>query len=172
MRHLLDALQHFEAAASALALQRIGGIGDELKFVQNELRNDESAVDELGFGNVRHTAVNDHAGIEKLAGVARAAFAAEDAAEGLQVEHVAFIGAEYEADVSHHEKRGERAERARALGHGGVRENQRGEIGAENLRIEPVAAPIKRRKLARRRRSSKRMTDMPKRKPMALPNCA
>ncbi len=42
VRHLLDALQHFEAAAPALALQRIGGIGDELQFVQNELRDDDA----------------------------------------------------------------------------------------------------------------------------------
>ena len=38
--HLLDALQDVEAAAAAVALERIGRIGDELQFLQHELRHD------------------------------------------------------------------------------------------------------------------------------------
>ncbi len=63
-----------------------------------------------------------------------AAFAAEHAAEGLQIEHVAFIRAENQADVSHHQKCGQAEERAGALRHGGVRQNQRSEISAQDAR--------------------------------------
>ena len=36
MRHFLDALQHFQSAAAALALQRVGRIGHQLQLAQNE----------------------------------------------------------------------------------------------------------------------------------------
>jgi len=36
--HLLDPLKDVEAAPPAVALQRVGGVGDELQFFQNELR--------------------------------------------------------------------------------------------------------------------------------------
>jgi hypothetical protein len=48
-RHLLDALQDVEPAAAAVALQRIGGIGDELQLAQHELRDDQRAVEEAGL---------------------------------------------------------------------------------------------------------------------------
>ena len=44
--HLLDVLQDVEAAAAAIALHRIGRVGDELQLVQHELRNHERAVEE------------------------------------------------------------------------------------------------------------------------------
>ena len=60
------------------------------------------------------------------------AFAAEHSAERLQVEHVAFIRAEDQADIGHHQKHGKAEERARAFRHGGVREDQRGQVGAQH----------------------------------------
>jgi hypothetical protein len=62
--HLLDALQYVEAAAPAVAAQRIGRIGDLLQFLEHELRNDERAVDEAGLADVRDAAIDDDAGVE------------------------------------------------------------------------------------------------------------
>ena len=45
-RHLLDAMQDVEAAAAAVPLERIGGVGDELQFLQDELRHHQRAVEE------------------------------------------------------------------------------------------------------------------------------
>ena len=50
--HLLDLLQDVEAAAAAIALQRVGRVGDELQLLQHELRDDERAVDEAGLADV------------------------------------------------------------------------------------------------------------------------
>src|SRR6185436_562747 len=41
--HLLDLLQDVEAAAAAVAFHRIGGIGDELQLLEDELRNHQRA---------------------------------------------------------------------------------------------------------------------------------
>ena len=62
--HLLDLLQDVEAAAAAVALQRIGRVGDELQLLQHELRNDQRAVEEAGLADVGDAAVDDDAGVE------------------------------------------------------------------------------------------------------------
>ena len=103
-------------------------------------------------------AVNDHAAIEHLEGMFQTALAAEKAAERLQVEHIAFIRAENQAGISHHQKSSQAEERPGTFRHGSVRQNEGGEECAEHPRIEPVAAPISRRRLARRSRTSKNMT--------------
>jgi hypothetical protein len=41
-RHLLDLLEDVEAAAAAVPLHRVGGIGDQLKLLQHELRDDRA----------------------------------------------------------------------------------------------------------------------------------
>src|SRR5439155_16340318 len=38
-RHLLNLLQDIEAAAPAVPLHRVGGVGDQLQLFQHELRN-------------------------------------------------------------------------------------------------------------------------------------
>jgi hypothetical protein len=65
-RHLLNLLQDVEAAAPAIALHRIRGVGDQLQLLQHELRNDERAVHEAGFADVRDPSVDDDAGVEHL----------------------------------------------------------------------------------------------------------
>src|SRR5204862_4424758 len=50
--HFLDALHHVEPAASAIALEGIGGIGYELKFAQHELRQHQDAIEKSGLGDV------------------------------------------------------------------------------------------------------------------------
>ena len=63
-RHLLDAVQDVEAAPAAVALQRIGRVGDELQFLQHELRHDQRAVQEPGLDDVGDAAVDDDARVE------------------------------------------------------------------------------------------------------------
>ena len=71
-RHLLDLLQDVEAAPAAVALQRVGGVGDELQLLEHELRDDERAVDEAGLADVGDAAVDDDAGVENLVALLRA----------------------------------------------------------------------------------------------------
>jgi len=130
--HFLAALQNFQAAAPALALERIGGIGHELKFAEHELRNDDRAVEKERVGDVGHAPVNNHASIQHFERVLQAALGAEQSAERLKIQHVAFVRAEDQAHVGHHQKNGQAEEGARAFGHGCVREHERGEIGSEN----------------------------------------
>ena len=64
----------------AVALERVGGIGDELQLPQHELRRDDDAVEEAGLGDVCDAAVDDDAGVENLVAFLARLFAAEDAA--------------------------------------------------------------------------------------------
>ncbi len=75
-----------------------------MQFAQDELRDDECAFEESGFGNVADTAVNDGAGIENLGVGFAGSLRGEDSAEGGEVQHVAFVGAHYEADVGHEQE--------------------------------------------------------------------
>src|SRR6185437_16647591 len=47
--HFLDTLQNFQTATATLAAQRISGVSDHLEFAQDELRDDDCAVDEVGL---------------------------------------------------------------------------------------------------------------------------
>ena len=71
----------------------IGGIGHQLQFAQHELRKQQHAVEKMRLADVGDAAVDDHAGIEDLGHAPRAALAAKQAAERLQVEHVALVRA-------------------------------------------------------------------------------
>ena len=63
-RHLLDAMQDVEPAPAAVALERIGRVGDELQLLEHELRHDQRAVEESGLDDVGDAAVDDHARVE------------------------------------------------------------------------------------------------------------
>ena len=132
VRHLLNALQHFEAAAPALALHRVGGIGHQLQFAQDELRDQQDAVEEVRFADVRDAPVDDHAGIEHLGHAPGAALAAEQASQGLQIQHVALVRADDQADIGHHQEQPDVQERPRALRNGGARQNQAHQIRAQD----------------------------------------
>ena len=64
--HLLDLLQDVEAAAAAIALHRVRRVGDELQFLQHELRNDQRAVHEAGLAEIGDAAVDDDRRVENL----------------------------------------------------------------------------------------------------------
>ena len=62
----METLEDFKAAAAALALERIGGIGDQLKFVEDETGNAERAIEEMGFADFGDATVNEDAGVDKF----------------------------------------------------------------------------------------------------------
>jgi hypothetical protein len=57
-----------------------------LKLTQDELGDDDGAVDEAGFADVGNAAVDDDAGVEDLEGIFRRLLAAEQAAERGEVQ--------------------------------------------------------------------------------------
>ena len=100
----LHALEHVEAAAAALALGSVGGVGDDLELAEDELGDDHGAVNESGFGDVCDATVDDDGGVEDLGAAAGGALAGEDDAESGGVEQVAFAGADEQAYVSHEQQ--------------------------------------------------------------------
>src|SRR5580692_8421467 len=99
--HFLQALQNVEAAAAAVALQRVGRIGHELQFAQHELRSNDDAVEEAGLGNVGDAAVDDDAGVEDLVALLALLFATKHSAQRCQVQQVAFARTHNQAHVCH-----------------------------------------------------------------------
>src|SRR5208282_1633310 len=99
-------------------------MGHKLQFAKNELWNDDCAVQELRVGNVGHSAVDDDTCVQHLERVLRVTFAAEEAPKRLQIQHVALVSAEHQADVCHHEENGQAEKRARAFRHRGMRKNK------------------------------------------------
>ena len=84
-----------------LRLSEIGGVGNQLQLAQNELRDDDDAVEEAGLGDVGDAAVDDDAGVENLVALLALLLAAEDAAQRRQVQQVALVGADDQSDVGH-----------------------------------------------------------------------
>src|SRR5581483_1658784 len=74
IRHLLNALEDIEAAATAVALHGITRVRHHLQLVKNELRDDENAVEKTGFGDIGDAAVDDDAGIEDFVVLAHIGF--------------------------------------------------------------------------------------------------
>src|SRR5712692_2986588 len=99
MAHLLDALKHFEPASSALALERVGRIGNELQFAQDKLRNQQDPVEKVRIADVGDAPVNDDAGVEHFKRLPRVALIAEQSPERLQVQHVALVRSDDQPDV-------------------------------------------------------------------------
>src|ERR1700676_3369345 len=69
LRHFLNALEDVEAAPTAVALHRIGGIRHQLQLMQHKLGDHEGSIDESGFNDVGDTAVDNHAGIQYFEGM-------------------------------------------------------------------------------------------------------
>src|ERR1700735_3494118 len=104
LRHLLDTLQDVQAAAAAIALERIGRIGHQLQFAQYKLRDHQCAVQEPGFDDVGNAPVDNYAGIKDLKRLARRLLAAEQSAQRPQIQHVALACADHKADVAQTEQ--------------------------------------------------------------------
>ena len=61
----LEALEHFESAASAVTAQAVAGVGDVLQFLEDEFGHDEGGVEDAGVAEVGEAAVNDGAGVNE-----------------------------------------------------------------------------------------------------------
>src|SRR5882672_451262 len=62
----LKALKDVEPAATAVALERVRGIGDQLQLAQDELRNYDDAVEKARLCDIGNASINDDAGVEDL----------------------------------------------------------------------------------------------------------
>ena len=109
--HFLEALENIQPAATAVALQRVGGIGHQLKLAQHKLRRNNDAIEESGLGNVGNPAVDDDAGVENLVAFLALLLAAENSAQSSQVQQISFARADDQANVGHqqHHKNLEKA---------------------------------------------------------------
>src|SRR5262249_47909962 len=149
--HLLDLLQDVETAAAAVALHRVGGIGDELQLLQDELRDDQRAVDEPGLADVGDAAVDDHARVEDLVAALRSG-CSEQAREPRRLAPLAVLAAQDQPEIRKHDQR-EAMEKLHAVvavvrpeqtGHDGVgdrKADRAADQGAEDARDRNVAEP-------------------------------
>ena len=62
---MLDAVEHFEAAPAAGALDGVAGVGDLLDFPEHEARDDDEAFEQARLDQVGDAPVNDDAGVEQ-----------------------------------------------------------------------------------------------------------
>ena len=90
-------------AAAAVALQRVGGVGDELQLLEDELRDHERAVEKAGLADVGDAAVDDHAGVENAIALLRTGVA-EEAGEPLRLQPLAFPRAHHDPEVREDEQ--------------------------------------------------------------------
>ena len=126
------ALQDVEAATAALALRRIGGVGDHLQLAQDEFRNDQHAFEETGFRDIGDAAVDDRAGVNDLGIALARALSGEQPAQRGEVEQVALARAHHQADVGHEQQHGE-LEQAACMAFGqAVAQDQGKEKGSDD----------------------------------------
>ena len=139
MSHFLDALQNIQAAAAAITLEGIGGIGDQLQLAENKLRNDQHAVQKACLGDVRDPPVDNHAGIEHLERLFWRFLAPKNAAQRSQVEHISLLSANHQTDVRHPEKQSDLNKRRNI----GLTEHQTHQESSENTQYRSESSPYK-----------------------------
>src|SRR6266436_5786153 len=86
--------------------------------MQNELRDQQRAIEEVGFANFGDAAINQDTGIEKfsiLVGRRRSNVRTQDSLQRFGLEEDGFLRAEHDADVSECEKRSVGKKRFRGL---------------------------------------------------------
>jgi hypothetical protein len=67
---LLNSIQNIQAPPSSSALQRIRGVCDVSKFLEDKLGNDKRPFDESRIANIRDASVDDYTGIQHFIPVA------------------------------------------------------------------------------------------------------
>ncbi len=99
--HLLDPLKNVEATAATIAFQRVSRVRHLLKFTQNEVRNDQDAIQESCFADICNPSIDDDAGIENLVCLLRWPLTAENSAKGRKIQQVALVRAYNQPNVRH-----------------------------------------------------------------------
>jgi hypothetical protein len=64
VRRVLQAVEHLQPAAAAIATQAIRRVSDVLKFVEHEARHHQLALQETGIADIAYAPVHDNAGIQ------------------------------------------------------------------------------------------------------------
>ena len=64
-RIALDAVEHFEAVTSTSPFDGVRRVGDLLKLIQNKTRNNNEALDEIGFDEVGDAAIDNGASVQE-----------------------------------------------------------------------------------------------------------
>src|ERR1700722_13793663 len=128
---LLQALQNVEAAASTIAFERIGRIGYQLQFTQNELRRHDYAIEKAGLGDVGNAAINNYAGIQNFETLPGLFLPAENPASSREIEQVALVGPDNQPDVRHQEHDHDLQEALGISGRNAVANHQGKQVGTE-----------------------------------------
>ena len=62
---VLQGGQHVEAASAAVAFQAVGAVGHHVQLIEDEVGDDELALEQAGAGDLDDPAVNQHAGVQQ-----------------------------------------------------------------------------------------------------------
>src|SRR5262249_38453488 len=112
---LLKPLQNVQTAPSAVPLQRVRRICDELQLPKHELRDYNCAVQKPGFADIRNSAIDNGAGVENFVSSPTLLLPAKHAAHGREVEQIPFVGPHSQADIRHQQHDEDFEEAARVL---------------------------------------------------------
>src|SRR5262249_49629085 len=122
----LETLKHVEPPATAIALERVGGVRDLLELPEDVLRHQQRPLQEPGLADVGDPAVNDDARVEDLvARVTRGGAREDDPRDAAQL--LLSAQDEYDAHVGEEER-----EEAPPTGGPGTRE-EHDQRGGHNL---------------------------------------
>src|SRR5262249_17249645 len=91
---------------ASLTLRGIRGVGNLLKFAEDELRNYQRTSKKTCFGNVRDSAVDDHRRIQNLQIPSRS-FVTKNTAQCRKIQIIAFGCSNHQAYVCHEECEGQ-----------------------------------------------------------------
>ena len=149
--HLLDLLQDVEAPAPAVPLERVGRVGHQLQLLQDELRDEQRAVEEPGLADVGDPAVDDDARVEDLVAALRTG-RAEERDQPCRLEPLTPAPANQHTEIRQRQHRERMQEGDARLGRVGPEEcgdqhprqcepERRSEHRAEHVRDRQVAHP-------------------------------
>src|SRR6266508_2227098 len=98
--HLFDLVQDIQTAPAAVSLDGIRAVGDLLQLAQHEMGNGQRSFQEACLAYIRHSAVNNDAGVEYLVRFLRVPIA-ENPAQGREVEIFCLISPANQPHIGH-----------------------------------------------------------------------
>src|SRR5205814_7058105 len=121
--HFLDPLQNVQTAAPAIPLQSVRRVGHLLQLAEDEVRDDESAIEESRFADIRNSPVDHDARVEYLVRLLWWTLTPEQAAHRGKVQHIALVRPHNKSDVGHEEEDEELDKRERIRVENRIREH-------------------------------------------------
>ena len=101
--NLFDLVQDVQTAPAPVSLDGIRAVGDLLQLAQHEMGNGQRSFQETCFAYIRHSTVNDDAGVEDLVRFLQAPIA-ENPAQGREVEILCFVGPQDQPHIGHQDQ--------------------------------------------------------------------